>query len=354
MEAKLVLEDGAVFIGKSFGAEIETAGEVVFTTAMTGYPEAFTDPSYFGQILVMTYPLIGNYGVPDKTNFQSGKMQISGLAVTVNCENPSHYQNVKTLSSWLKENKVPAIEGIDTRALTQLLRSKGTMLGKIILDKNKIDFYDPNKENLVAKVSVSKPKIFRKNGSKKTVCLLDCGYKRAILENLLKRGLTVWLTPWDFDPFGKLSFDGMVISNGPGDPKVVKKTIAIVRKAIKNKTPVLGICFGSQILSLAAGADTYKLKFGHRSLNQPVKDLNSNKCFITSQNHGFAVNLKSLPSGFKEWFINLNDGTCEGVISSDGKMMGVQFHPEGCPGPTDTGWIFDEFVDNLKINRLRP
>lgn len=343
----MILEDGTIFSGKSFGAELNSAGEVVFTTAMTGYVEALTDPSYKGQILVMTYPLIGNYGVPDKTNFQSEKMQISGLAVTVNCENPSHYQSVKPLSSWLKESKVPAIEGIDTRALTQILRSKGTMLGKILLNESKIKFYDPNKENLVAKVSVSKPKLFEKKESKKTVCLLDCGYKKAILENLLKRGINVQVIPWNFDPFGKFSFDGMVISNGPGDPKVVKETIAIAKKAVKNKTSVLGICFGNQILSLGAGADTYKLKFGHRSLNQPVKDLNSDKCFITSQNHGFAVNPKSLPIDFKEWFLNLNDGTCEGVISSDGKMMGVQFHPEGCPGPTDTGWVFDEFVRKL-------
>lgn len=340
------MEDGTIFSGKSFGAEFSSAGEVVFTTAMTGYPEAFTDPSYFGQILVMTYPLIGNYGVPDKINFQSEKMQISGLVVTVSCENPSHFQCGKTLSQWLKESSVPATEGVDTRALTQHLRVKGTMLGKIILGGKTIDFYDPNKENLVAKVSVKEPK-YAQGKSKKTVCLVDCGFKKAILQNLVNRGVGVRIVPWNFDPFEKFSFDGIVISNGPGDPKVVKETIAIAQKAVKNKIPILGICFGNQILSLGAGADTYKLKFGHRSLNQPVKDLSSGKCFITSQNHGFAVNPKSLPNNFKEWFVNLNDGTCEGVISSDGKMMGVQFHPEGCPGPTDTGWVFDEFVNNL-------
>lgn len=341
------MEDGTILEGSSFGAVSNMAGEVVFSTAMTGYIEAFTDPSYKGQILVMTYPLIGNYGVTNGEYFQSEKIQISGLIVTENCVNPSHFQSVKSLCQWLIENNVPAVEGIDTRALTQKLRYKGTMLGKIVFNENKIKFYDPNKENLVAKVSVNKPKLFEKKENKKTVCLLDCGYKRAILENLLKHDLNVQVIPWDFDPFGKFSFDGMVISNGPGDPKVARETIAIARKAIKNKLPVLGICFGNQILSLGAGADTYKLKFGHRSLNQPVKDLNSNKCFITSQNHGFAVNPKSLPSGFKQWFVNLNDQTCEGVISDNRLVMGVQFHPEGCPGPTDTEWVFDEFVSKL-------
>jgi len=347
MEARLILEDGTVFKGNSFGAESDVAGEVVFSTAMTGYPEAFTDPSYFGQILVMTYPLIGNYGVSNGHNFQSNKLQLTGLVVTVNCENPSHFQCSKTLSKWLKENNVPAIEQIDTRALTQHLRTKGTMLGKIIIKKDNIDFYNPNHENIVAKVSVDQPKIFFKKENPKTVCLLDCGYKDAILQNLLKRNLNVTVIPWNFDPFGKFPFDGLVISNGPGDPKVVKETILIAHKAIKKHLPILGICFGNQILSLGAGADTYKLKFGHRSLNQPVSDLKTGKCFITSQNHGFAVNPKTLPTSFEQWFINLNDQTCEGVISKDSLAMGVQFHPEGSPGPTDTEWVFDKFTEKL-------
>lgn len=347
MEAKLILEDGTVLKGNSFGAESSSAGEVVFSTAMTGYPEAFTDPSYFGQILVMTYPLIGNYGVSKGINFQSNKLQLTGLVVAVNCDNPSHFQCEKTLSTWLKESNVPAIEGIDTRALTQHLRTKGTMLGKIIIGEDKINFYDPNKENIVAKVSVKEPK-YVQSKSKKTVCLVDCGFKKAILQNLVNRGVGVRIIPWDFDPFDKFSFDGMVISNGPGDPKVVKETILTAKKTIEKHLPILGICFGNQILSLGAGADTYKLKFGHRSLNQPVKDLKTGKCFITSQNHGFAVNPKTLPTGFEEWFINLNDKTCEGVISDDGLVMGVQFHPEGNPGPMDTEWVFDQFVKKLK------
>ncbi len=348
MEAKLVLEDGTTLKGNSFGAEVSVAGEVVFSTAMTGYPEAFTDPSYFGQILVMTYPLMGNYGVSKGINFQSNKLQLTGLVVTVNCDNPSHFQCDKTLSKWLKESNIPGIEGVDTRALTQHLRTKGTMLGKIIIDDEKTSFYDPNKENIVAKVSVDKPKEYFKKENRKTVCLLDCGYKDAILQNLLKRNLNVKVIPWNFEPFNVGKFNGLLISNGPGDPKVVKETILIAKKAIEKRLPLLGICFGNQILSLGAGADTYKLKFGHRSLNQPVKDLKTGKCFITSQNHGFAVNPETLPAGFKEWFSNLNDGTCEGVISGDGLIMGVQFHPEGNPGPTDTGWVFDEFVKKLK------
>jgi len=346
MEAKLILEEGTVLKGNSFGAEVSAAGEVVFSTAMIGYPEAFTDPSYFGQILVMTYPLIGNYGISKAINFQSNKLQLTGLVVAVNCDNPSHFQCTKTLSQWLKESNVPAIEGIDTRVLTQHLRLKGTMLGKIVIGEDQINFYDPNSENIVARVSVNEPKTFFKK-NRKTVCLLDCGYKDAILKNLLKRNLNVNIIPWNFDPFNDKPFAGLVISNGPGDPKVVKETILTAKKAIQKHLPVLGICFGNQILSLGAGADTYKLKFGHRSLNQPVRDLKTGKCFITSQNHGFAVNPKTLPLGFKEWFLNLNDETCEGVISDDGLTMGVQFHPEGNPGPTDTEWIFDEFVKKL-------
>lgn len=347
MKVKLILKDGTVLNGVSFGAEHSCAGEVVFSTAMTGYPEAFTDPSYFGQILVMTYPLIGNYGVSSGINFQSKKLQLTGLVVAVNCENPSHFQSKKTLSAWLKESHVPAIGEIDTRALTQHLRTKGTMLGKIIIGDEKINFYNPNSENIVAKVSVKKPKNYFKKENKKTVCLLDCGYKDAILKNLLTRNLNVRIVPWNFDPFDHTPLDGLVISNGPGDPKIVKETILTAKKAINRRLPVLGICFGNQILSLGAGADTYKLKFGHRSLNQPVSDLKTGKCFITSQNHGFAVNPKTLPFGFKQWFINLNDKTCEGIISRNGLSMGVQFHPEGAPGPTDTKWVFDEFVKKL-------
>lgn len=350
MRAKLILEDGTVLEGELFGSPTSSAGEVVFSTAMTGYVEALTDPSFAGQILVLTYPLVGNYGVPDPKYFQSKKIQVSGLAVTEHCLTPSHHQNQKTLSDWLKENNVPGISGIDTRALTQKIRQSGTMLGKIEVGEERLEFYDPNKENIVAKVSIDQPKFFRIGKGKKTFCLIDCGYKKAILECLLARKINVVVAPWNFNPFTtplaeKIS--GLLISNGPGDPKMAVETINVVHQAIEKKIPILGICLGNQILALAAGAKTYKLKFGHRSLNQPVKDLFTQRCFITSQNHGFAIDTQSLPKNWQQWFINLNDQTCEGIISKDRLFWGVQFHPEGHPGPEDTGWVFDEFVKKL-------
>jgi len=350
VKAQLILKDNTVLSGEAFGAPINSAGEVVFNTAMTGYVESLTDPSYAGQILVLTYPLIGNYGVPQPKTFQSHKIQVSGLVVSQHCPTPNHYQSQKTLNDWLKENNVPGISGIDTRALTQKIRQSGTMLGKIDVGGEKQEFYDPNKENIVAKVSIDQPKTFRSGKGRKTVCLIDCGYKKAILECLLARRINVAVVPWNFNPFTtplpeKIS--GLVISNGPGDPRVVTDTIITTKQAIKNKVPILGICLGNQILSLAAGGETYKLKFGHRSVNQPIKDLTTNHCFITSQNHGFSVNAQSLPKGWKERFVNLNDQTCEGIISEDHQFTGVQFHPEGHPGPEDTAFIFDEFVKKL-------
>lgn len=347
MKANLVLADGTIYPGEAFGAPLSAAGEVVFTTAMTGYVETLTDPSYTGQIVVLTYPLIGNYGVPQPKFFQSNKIQVAGLIVASHCLTPSHQQSQKTLTAWLKENRVPAIAGIDTRTLTQNLRNQGTILGKIEI-KKAIPFYDPNRENLVNQVSLKKPVFFKKSKAKKTICLLDCGYKKAILDNFLSHDLNVWVVPWDFDPFEKgLRFAGLVISNGPGDPQMADKTIATVREAIKKNLPVLGICLGNQILGLAAGATTYKLKFGHRSANQPVKNNLTSRCFITSQNHGFAIDQTSLPAGWQIWFTNLNDHTCEGIISQNKKFLGVQFHPEGHPGPEDTQWVFEEFIKNL-------
>jgi len=346
--AKLVLEDGTIIKGKHFGAKKNSSGEVVFSTAMTGYVESLTDPSYKGQILVLTYPLVGNYGVPSQKFFQSEKIQVSGLVVSKHCLFPSHYQNQKNLHQWLLENSIPGISEVDTRALTQKIRQKGTMLGKILVNKQEIDFYDPNKENIVEKVSLKSPKFFN-NHSPKTICLLDCGCKKAILDHLLKRKVNVLVAPWNFNPLTqtKIKIQGLVVSNGPGNPKMVKETIAIVCQAIAKKIPILGICLGNQILALAAGADTYKLKFGHRAVNQPVKDLKTNRCFITSQNHGFAVNPSSLPKNWHQWFVNLNDQTCEGIISSDAQFMGVQFHPEGHPGPEDTAFVFDMFIEKI-------
>lgn len=348
MKAKLVLKDGTKISGHLFGASKTTAGEIVFSTAMTGYIEALTDPSYFGQILVLTYPLVGNYGVPKSAFFQSKKIQVAGLVISCLSKNPSHYQSQNSLSEWLKKDNVPGISGIDTRALTQKIRQKGTMLGKIETDSQKTDFYDPNKDNLVAKVSIRKPKIYKNKKNKKTILLIDCGCKRAIIKSFLKRNINVLAVPWDYDPFkSNSSFQGIVFSNGPGNPQMADKTIKTAQQALKAEIPCLGICLGNQILALAAGAQTYKLKFGHRSLNQPVKNLLTHQCFITSQNHGFAIDQKTLPSSWRPWFLNLNDQTCEGIISENNLFMAVQFHPEGHPGPEDTNFIFDEFSKKI-------
>jgi carbamoyl-phosphate synthase small subunit len=355
----LILEDKTVLKGTSFGAETDTQGEVVFNTGMVGYPESFTDPSYKGQILTLTYPLIGNYGIPSdskdesgiKKYFESNNIHLNGILVAEYTEKPSHWNMKTTLSKWLKQNNIPALANIDTRALTQKLREKGTMLGKIIFDENGLkkaggEFYDPNKENLVDMVSIKKP-ITYKRGRKKIV-LIDCGCKNNIIRNLLKRNITVIRVPWNYDIFEhKIKFNGVLISNGPGDPMIVKKTHEIVKKCLRAKIPVFGICLGNQILAIAAGAKTYKLKYGHRAQNQPCMDLKTKKCYITSQNHGFAIQKKSLPAGWEPWFVNVNDKTIEGIRHKTKPFMAVQFHPEASPGPTDTSYLFDEFLKNL-------
>ncbi|MDO8741333.1 MAG: glutamine-hydrolyzing carbamoyl-phosphate synthase small subunit [Candidatus Woesearchaeota archaeon] len=351
-DIKLVLEDGSVFCGSSFGSEKSAAGEVVFNTGMVGYPETLTDPSYRGQILVLTYPLIGNYGVPGNETednllkyFESGKIQISGLIVSNYSENYSHWNAKKSLSDWLKENNIPAIQGIDTRELTKKLREKGTMLGKIIYGNNDIELEDPNKRNLVAEVSIKEPITYEKGKTK--VVVIDCGIKNNIIRSLLKRNITVIRVPWDYD-FLKLEFDALLISNGPGNPKMAKETIANVKKALESNIPTFGICLGNQILALAAGGDTYKLKYGHRSQNQPCLEIGTKRCFITSQNHGYAVDIKTLPNEWKPWFVNVNDNTNEGIKHSAKPFMSIQFHPEAAPGPVDTGFLFDKFLEMLK------
>ncbi len=350
MIGKLVLEDGSVFEGKSFGAPLSGAGEVVFSTGMVGYPESFTDASYKGQILILTYPLIGNYGVPDKKYWESDSIKISGLIVSNYVNTPSHFQSKQTLASWLKKSKVPALEIKDTRFLTQKIRQRGVMLGKIVIN-NDIPFYDPNKDNLVAMVSTKKvidESPLASQGETlrgKTIILIDCGAKRNIERSLVKRGVKTIIVPWDFD-FSKIKkFDGIVISNGPGDPKMAKTTISTIKKALGKNIPTLGICLGHQLLALAAGGDTYKLKFGHRSQNQPCLLTNSKRCYITTQNHGFAVG--KIPQGFKTWFTNANDDSNEGLIHEKLPFMSVQFHPEATPGPMDTEWIFDYFLNRL-------
>jgi carbamoyl-phosphate synthase small subunit len=350
-KASLILEDGTRLEGKSFGADRPVAGEVVFNTAMTGYPESLTDPSYKGQILVVTYPLVGNYGVPEYEvengllkHFESEKIQVSGLIIADYSFSFSHWNAVKSLSEWLKEHDIPAIYDIDTRSLTKRLREKGTMLGKIVLDDD-IDFYDPNQDNLVAQVSPAEKTVH--GLGKFRVLLLDCGVKYNIIRCLLKRDTTVIRVPWDFD-ISQEEFDGLFISNGPGDPKMCDETIRSVEKGFEMGKPIFGICLGSQLLALAAGGDTYKLKYGHRSHNQPVLMYNSKRCYITSQNHGYAVDQDSLGDEWEPYFTNLNDGTSEGLKHKQLPIFSAQFHPEASSGPVDTEFLFDDFIDLMK------
>lgn len=348
-KVKLILEDGTVFQGNSFGALQETMGEVVFNTGMVGYPESLTDPSYYGQILVMAYPLIGNYGVPFKLrentllkNFESEKINIRGLIVTDYSKDYCHWNAEKSLDKWMDENKIPGISGIDTRKLTKKLRKSGAMLGKILYDdSSKTELQDPNKSNLVKEVSVKKPIIFKK-GEKKII-LIDCGVKNSIIQAFLRRNITVMQVPWDYN-FLQEKADGIIISNGPGDPKKCEKTIQYIQESFSRNIPILGVCLGSQILGLAAGADTYKLKYGHRSQNQPCMEVGTNRCYITSQNHGFAIDSGTLKRDWREWFFNQNDQTNEGIIHMSRPFFGTQFHPEFSPGPDDTEFIFDMFL----------
>ena len=350
-QAKLTLEDGTVFTGKSFGSEKSVAGEVVFYTAMTGYPESLTDPSYTGQILVSTYPMIGNYGVPFDTRengihkyFESHKLHISGLIISDYSYEFSHWNAQKSLAEWLEEYGVPGLFDIDTRALTKILREKGSMLGKIEFEEEEIDFYDPNKENLVALASCAQKEVY--GNGKYRVVLVDCGVKNNIIRCLLDRNATVIRVPWDYDFSGE-DYDGVFISNGPGDPAMCMETVAQVRKTLEKEKPVMGICLGNQLLALAAGATTYKLKYGHRSHNQPVLLNGTNRCYITSQNHGYAVETDSLPPEWEPLFINANDNTNEGIRHRSKPFFSTQFHPEASSGPTDTEFLFDDFMKNV-------
>ena len=346
--AKLILEDGSLFHGYCFGSKKAVAGEVVFNTGMVGYPESLTDPSYRGQILVLTYPLIGNYGVPENEKednllryFESNSIHVQGLIISDYSEMYSHWNAKKSLSEWMKEYNIPGIYGVDTRELTKKLRQKGTMLGKIIYDNENLDFIDPNKRNLVAEVSIKKPIIYKKG--KKKVIVIDCGVKNNIIRAFLRRDISVIRCPWDYN-FLQEKTDGIVLSNGPGNPKMCQATIENVKNALSKNTPILGICLGSQILALAAGADTYKLKYGHRSQNQPCLEVGTKRCYIASQNHGYAVDSDTLPEDWREWFINNNDKTNEGIVHISKPFFGAQFHPEASPGPDDTEFLFDMFV----------
>lgn len=345
----LVLEDGTSFAGFSFGSESSAQGEVVFNTGMVGYPESFTDPSYRGQILALTYPLIGNYGVPAdfeselSHSYESTRIHMLGLVVSEYSEYHHHFSAARGLSDLLLSEGIPGIEGIDTRALTKRLRERGTMAG-VITDQTEGAKICIPARHVVSEVSCKEVKEY--SGGKKRVAVVDCGCKNTIIRSILKRGISVIRVPWDYD-VTRLDINGVLFSNGPGDPTECAATIETARKVIDAGIPVFGICLGNQILALAMGARTFKLKFGHRGQNQPCVLEGTKRCFITSQNHGYAVDVATLPEGLEPWFTNLNDGTNEGLRHKSKPIMSVQFHPEAMPGPVDTGFLFDEFVGML-------
>jgi len=350
--AVLMLEDGTTFEGKSMGYPVSTAGEVVFNTAMTGYPESLTDPSYEGQILVTTYPILGNYGVPPRgeksgvsAHYESDHIHAKAIVAQDYSWEHSHWLADRSLAQWLNEEKIPGIYGIDTRALTKHLRDKGSMLGKILVDgADAVDFYDPNNENLVCNVSCRQVE-YHGTGDK-TVVLVDCGVKHNIIRCLTSRGVKVVRVPWDYD-FNTIDYDGLFISNGPGNPDMVNVTVENIRKAFDKNKPIFGICMGNQLLSKAAGAKIRKLKYGHRGHNQPVRRVGTDTCFVTSQNHGFVVDNDTLPDGWEPLFINMNDGTNEGIRHKSKPFFSAQFHPEASSGPRDTESLFDEFISLL-------
>ena len=351
-KARLILEDGSEFHGYSFGHESSVAGEIVFNTAMTGYPESLTDPSYRGQILVLTYPSIGNYGVPGKNvqdgmlaNFESEHIHTTALIISDYSSKFNHWNAKQSLGDWLKEEKIPGLFGIDTRMLTKVIREKGCMLAKIIFDGNDIEFYDPNKDNLVDQVSTNEKTIYG-NGKYK-ILLIDCGVKSNIIRYLLRFDTTVIRVPWNYD-YSNEEFDGLFISNGPGDPTMCSFTIQNLKQSIKNDQPIFGICLGHQLIALASGAKTYKLKFGHRSHNQPVLEVGTNKAYLTSQNHGFAVDNKTIQKGWKSYFENLNDHSNEGLKHISKPIFTTQFHPEASSGPTDTAFLFGDFIKAIE------
>ncbi len=342
----LVLQNGQVFEGNApLWQEGEVGGEVVFTTGMTGYPETLTDPSYAGQIIVFTYPLIGNYGVPPPAFWESKKIHARGVIACQISPHYHHFQASLSFHEWLKNEGVFFLEDVDTRSLTKILRNAGSMPG-ILTDspKNILSFEDPNREDLVARVSISKREIYGK-GSKRVIAV-DCGMKENMLRHLVKEGVEVVKVPYNED-YSDEDFDGVFLSNGPGDPLFCQQTIAILKKVMERKKPIFGVCLGNQLLALAAGATTYKLKFGHRGQNQPCIDLKTKKCYITSQNHGFAIDEKSLPADWEVTFRNLNDHSVEGISHRFLPFHSLQFHPEAAPGPRDTEWFFKQFVERL-------
>ncbi len=362
-----------MFPGTSFGAALPVAGEVVFTTGMVGYPEALTDPSYRGQVLTFTYPALGNYGVPAgprpapaaarsgpsaggrveraepaERPFESGRIQAAGVVCASYSEDFSHHSAGRSLGAWMASEGIPGLTGVDTRALTKRIRMRGALLGRLEFEGQPPPaFVDPNTRNLVAEVSTTRVERYGRGGV--PIVMFDCGRKNNQIRMLVDMGAEVRVVPWDHDLRGaKRDYAGVLLSNGPGDPRLAARTIETVRALLRRRVPILGICLGHQILALAAGATTYKMKFGHRSHNQPCVDANSGRCYQTSQNHGFAVDGDSLPAGWKSWFVNANDGTNEGLRHARGPWRSVQFHPEAAPGPTGTEWILEEFLAEIR------
>ncbi|MCC8187493.1 MAG: glutamine-hydrolyzing carbamoyl-phosphate synthase small subunit [Bacteroides sp.] len=354
----LILDDGSRFHGKSFGYEKPVAGEVVFNTAMTGYPESLTDPSYAGQLMVLTFPLVGNYGVPpgtfDKdgnaTFMESEKIHVEAIIVSDYSYEHSHWNATESLADWLKREQVPGITGIDTRELTKVLREHGVMMGKIVFDDQPDNIPEATYEgvNFVDKVSCKEVIRYNAGEGRKKVVLVDCGVKTNIVRCLTRRRVEVIRVPWDYD-FNTLEFDGLFISNGPGDPDTCDAAVQNIRKAMQNpRLPIFGICMGNQLLARAGGASIYKLKYGHRSHNQPVRMAGTERCFVTSQNHGYAVDNNSLPAEWEPLFLNMNDGSNEGIRHKTNPWFSSQFHPEAASGPTDTEFLFDEFIKLMK------
>ena len=371
--ASLILSDGTVFPGKSFGAPVDADGEVVFNTGMAGYPESLTDPSYRGQILTFTYPLIGNYGVPtEELNewgfsklLESEEIHVRGVVCAQVSEEFSHHAAKTSLDAWLKKHNIPGITGIDTRALTKKLREHGVMLGRISMDDDVRALHatpidDPNVRNLVADVSCKDVHVYEPSPAAPslpdvlTVIAYDCGMKRNILRSFLQRGVRVIRVPWDYDlaTYDK-PYDGVFFSNGPGDPKTCIPTIAALKHALQKNKLTFGICLGNQLMALAVGGDTFKLKYGHRGANQPCIEGGTDRCIITSQNHGFAVDGKTLPAGWKVWWTNANDQSVEGIRHESGRFFAVQFHPEATPGPEDANYLFDDFIALMKKERSK-
>ncbi len=345
--SQLTLESGETFEGFSPNSQKTPAyGEIVFNTGMVGYVETLTDPSYAGQILIFTYPLIGNYGVPPKKKWESSKVHATGVVISELTETYSHYESQTSFLEFLKDQGVPLIVGIDTRALTKKIRTKGVIPGAILPKGSKVtSFTNPMKIHLVSQVSCKKPILFGKG--KKKVIVIDCGIKENILRTLKQYPIQIEQVPYDYN-FLNTDYDGLFISNGPGNPIMCKETIELLKKAMLNKRkPIFGICLGAQLLSLAIGATTFKLKYGHRAQNQPCQCVANQKCFLTSQNHGYAIRESTIPRDWNISFINLNDGSVEGIEHKKHPFFAVQFHPEASPGPIDTEYLFKRFYESL-------